>query len=205
MNQYTTTKTHNSRCYIYEKQSGFSLIEVMVATLVLSVGILGVAGLQIVALKSVNQSFMKQQAMSVIQNLTERMRSNRQGVFAGNYVLTDSDSFDCSVASKPDCSTATTNCPSNDLATADLHNLVCGYKTANSLRTGGIRNIGANDISTFLGGKLSVSCTNTGDCRTGNVSIEVNWFERAIGREITSTGGAFGVADSLMINTRIAP
>ncbi len=194
---------HNERrqrCLrINTQQSGFSLIEIMVAALVLSIGILGVASLQIIGLKGTQQSYMKQQAMSVIQNLTERMRSNKEGVFAGNYVVPDSNLFDCTQSSLPDCSSASSDCSSVQIATADIHNLVCGYKTSTSSRTGGIRNISATDISTFSGGKLSVTCPS-GSCLAGDLNIQVNWIERGLDKSQAAVS-----EDSLIINTRIAP
>ncbi|MEH6455502.1 MAG: type IV pilus modification protein PilV [Cocleimonas sp.] len=197
MNKIFNNKSCNNSSIASAKQSGFSLIEIMVAALILSIGILGVASLQIVGLKGTQQSYMKQQAMSVVQNLTERMRSNKPGVFNDGYLLPNSTTFDCAVGALPVCSNATSNCSATDIATADKHNLLCGYKTATSSRTGGIRNIAADDISTFLDGKLTVACPN--GCATGEVRITVNWQERQIGNE------ALGAADSLIVNTRISP
>jgi type IV pilus assembly protein PilV len=198
VNKFLHIKSKNSCLKASSKQTGFSLIEIMVAALILSIGILGVASLQIIGLKGTQQSYMKQQAMSVIQNLTERMRSNKQGVFDGDYEIANSNAFDCAELSLPDCSSANSNCSSAQLATADLHNLVCGYKTAGSSRTGGIRNIAADDISTFLGGQLTVACL-AGNCDAGDLSIEVNWQENAIDESETNIA-----PDSLLINTRIS-
>lgn len=204
MNKLLNIKSCKSSSVAYTKQSGFSLIEVMVAALVLSIGILGVASLQIIGLKGTQQSYMKQQAMSVVQSLIERMRSNKQGVLDGNYLLTTNENevFDCSAVSVSNCSTETSNCDSEAIAKADLHNLVCGYKTATSSRTGGIKNIDADDIGTFLDGKLTISCTNATGCSTGDIGILVNWTERALGKEKDSDPGR---QDSLLINTRISP
>lgn len=198
MKKHTHNKSDIASFAKQSKQSGFSLIEIMVAALILSIGILGVVGLQVVGLKGTQQSYMKQQAMSVVQNLTERMRSNTPGVVAGDYVLPNSNNFDCGVTSIPNCSNVASSCSSQDLATADLHNLVCGYKTGAGSRTAGLRNIAADDISTFLDGELTVACTDAGNCATGNMTIEVNWTEREIGSEVVNA------KDSLVINTRIS-
>ena len=88
------------------QHAGFSFIEVIVAALILSTSILGIASLQLMGMKGTQQSTMKTQAMGIIQNLTERMRSNYQGVIAGEYVMNDSNAFDCVIA-PPVC---TANC-----------------------------------------------------------------------------------------------
>jgi type IV pilus assembly protein PilV len=114
------------------KQSGFSLIEVMVAALILSTAILGMAGLQMMGMKGTQQSFMKSQAMNIAYNMIELMRANSDGVLASNYVFTSSG-IACSTA-LPAC---TSNCSPADVALADKINIVCGYKSSGFPATGG--------------------------------------------------------------------
>ncbi len=198
MNKHTHIKSNLAFTYTRSRQSGFSLIEIMVAALVLSIGILGVVSLQVIGLKGTQHSYMKQQAMSVVQNLTERMRSNKIGVFLGHYQTTDNSNVDCAAVAL-NCSTSTANCSAENIAEVDLHNLVCGYKVGAGSRTNGIRNIAADDISTFIDGKLSVACSDGGNCATGNMRIEVNWTERKLSENQQDLD-----EDSLVINTRIS-
>ena len=178
----------------HPRQNGFSLIEIMVATLILSLGILGVVSLQVVGLRGTQQSYMKQQAMSVVQNLTERMRSNISGVKASNYVLVDSNSFDCS--NLPVCNTNSSQCNPADIATVDLHNVICGYESATGSRTGGVRAVNPTDITAFVDGRLSLSCRNN-VCANGDIQINLSWSERAIGKEEVNA------QDSLIVKTRV--
>jgi len=181
-----------------QSQAGYNLVEVMVAALVLSIGILGVAGLQIIGLKGTQQSFMKQQAMSVVQNLTERMHSNKLGVIQGNYVV-DSSTFDC--AALPVCTNATSSCSVAQIARVDLHNLICGYKVGTAPRTGGIEYPVAGNLSSLIDGELDVTCP-AADCTAGDIQISVLWNEREFGKE--DNGVAAGTpSDSLVLNTRI--
>ncbi|MCK0155221.1 type IV pilus modification protein PilV [Alcanivorax sp. S6407] len=57
-------------------QSGMGMMEVLVALLVLSVGVLGYAGLQLRALDSTDETYMRSQAMAVAQDAVERMMAN---------------------------------------------------------------------------------------------------------------------------------
>jgi type IV pilus assembly protein PilV len=63
-------------------QLGATLIEVMVALLVLSVGILGVAILQLNALKHSDSAMRSTQASFIAQDLLERVRANPDGNYA---------------------------------------------------------------------------------------------------------------------------
>lgn len=62
------------------QQRGFGLVEVLVALLVLSIGLLGLAGLQAVSLRSNHGSFIRGQAVILANDIADRMRANRLGV-----------------------------------------------------------------------------------------------------------------------------
>lgn len=57
-------------------QRGTSLVEVLVTILITSIGILGVASLQAVAMKMTHSSYLRTQATLLASDLAERMLSN---------------------------------------------------------------------------------------------------------------------------------
>lgn len=67
---------------------GFTLIEVLVALLVVSIGLLGVARLQTLAMRSTHGSHLRSQAVVLAYAMADRMRANNRGVrdASGNYV-----------------------------------------------------------------------------------------------------------------------
>ena len=66
---------------------GFSLIEVMVAVLVLALGMLGVAAMQAVSLKNSQSSFERSQAVTETYSILDRMRANRPAAIIQEYNL----------------------------------------------------------------------------------------------------------------------
>lgn len=64
---------------------GFSLIEVLVAVLLLSIGLLGLATLQTTSLQRENSSAQRVEALNYAYDLLDRMRANRAQAIAGNY------------------------------------------------------------------------------------------------------------------------
>lgn len=68
------------------RQLGFSMIEVLVAILIVSVGLIGMALLQSTALKYSQSSNYRTQAVNLSSNLLEQVRANRAE--AGSYVGT---------------------------------------------------------------------------------------------------------------------
>ncbi|HFD80827.1 MAG TPA: type IV pilus modification protein PilV [Gammaproteobacteria bacterium] len=66
-------------------QRGFTLIEVLVAVIVLSIGLLGLAGLQATGLKNNHSAYLRSQAVTYAYDITDRMRANRNSAIGGNY------------------------------------------------------------------------------------------------------------------------
>ena len=58
------------------KQTGFSLIEIMISSFILAIGILGLAGMQTLAVKSVDEVQQRTLANSLLVDITERMQLN---------------------------------------------------------------------------------------------------------------------------------
>lgn len=71
------------------QQAGFTLLEVLIALLVLSIGLLGLAALQTTGLRSNQMASMRTTATHLAYDVTDRMRANPTQVADGEYVITD--------------------------------------------------------------------------------------------------------------------
>ena len=89
------------------RQTGSSMIEILVAVFVLAAGLLGLASLQMVSLKNINNAQFETLATTYAYDMGERMRSNRDGISGYNSIL--------STVSAPTC----TICTSTDIAQLD--------------------------------------------------------------------------------------
>jgi type IV pilus assembly protein PilV len=67
------------------KVRGFTLVEALVALVVLSVGLLGVAGMQLSSLQTNGTAFQRTQATFLAEDIADRMRANRANALAGAY------------------------------------------------------------------------------------------------------------------------
>ena len=67
------------------EQAGSSLIEVLIAVLVVSVGLLGTAGLQLASLKNNQSAMQRSEAVVLTYSILDRMRANRDVAAAGSY------------------------------------------------------------------------------------------------------------------------
>ena len=66
-------------------ESGFTMIEVLVTLIILSIGLLGLAGLQARSMTNNHNAYLKSQATILASDMADRLRSNIVGVRAGNY------------------------------------------------------------------------------------------------------------------------
>jgi len=67
------------------RQSGFTLLEILIAIVILSVGLLGLAGLQARSLQANQSALMRSQATVLAYDILDRMRANRATARAGGY------------------------------------------------------------------------------------------------------------------------
>lgn len=78
-------------------QSGISLLENLIALVILSIGLLGHANLQNLGLRTNTQAYWRTQASILAIDMADRMRANPAGIAAGGYndVSTLPDDADC--------------------------------------------------------------------------------------------------------------
>jgi len=98
------------------QQLGFNLIEVMIALVIISVGLLGLAGLQVSSLKQNQSAYYRSQATLFAYDLADRMRANMDEVNAGSY-------FVASGAEDSNCINYTgsaTGCDADEMASHDI-------------------------------------------------------------------------------------
>ena len=159
---------------IISKSDGFSLIEVLISMVVMGVGLLGLAGLQIASLKGTTNAHSRNVANMLVMDLADRMRSNPIGVAGGFY--------DDPVS----CGTAVQKCRINSFCTPkqaakfDVQEILCGMKRG-SKREGGVKNL-------LVNGDLQVACP--AGCGTTNTihNVTISWGERTIHKTQESGG-----------------
>lgn len=88
-----------------KKQTGFTLLEVLVAMLVLSIGLLGLAGLMASSMRNNQSAYHRTQATWLAYDALDRLRANRAGALDGVY--DDADALGAPAACSADAPTGT--------------------------------------------------------------------------------------------------
>lgn len=110
------TKAANVICKIH----GFSLLEVLVALVVLAIGMLGIANLMLLAHKSNSSSYSRQQAVQSAYDIIDHIRANRQAAINGSYAVNNLvSSGSPTIPSTPSANCASSSCTSTQLAAYD--------------------------------------------------------------------------------------
>ncbi len=130
------------------KPAGFSLMEVLITILLVSIGLLGYAALQMGALNSSLDSFSRSQASIILEDAAARIRNNSEylksdmgeaNVYVGDLDFTvDPIHTWCDIENgilpEAACNSGS-NCSMSDLAKQDIYE-VCSSLTATKIPTG---------------------------------------------------------------------
>ncbi|MEA2080624.1 MAG: type IV pilus modification protein PilV [Pseudomonadota bacterium] len=165
----SVTSKHALRHPVHQ-QPGFTLIEVLIAVLVLSLGLLGLAGLQATSLRYNNAAAARGQATFLAYDIIDRMRANKTAAIAGSYD-TIYDTAPSSGGS--DCQTTGAGCSAAAMAAYDLNQWHCLLGKWNS--TGVCSNTLGINRGLLPDGDGAIS-------RAGNVvTVRVRWTETGWG------------------------
>lgn len=96
---------------------GFTLIEVLIAMLVLAVGLLGLAGLQAKSLSNTQSTYSRSLATELAYDLADRMRANKKPLGLAIYT----SMLPTAALAQANCVSVSTFCPSDVMAENDLY------------------------------------------------------------------------------------
>lgn len=146
------------------RQSGVGLIEVMVATVILSIGFLATARMQMASMQYGQSAYFDSQAYFMAGEIIARMRANAEGVRAGNY-----DALITSAGlSNPGCTSKL--CTPDELAAQDAYDWSQYLHGAN----------GQNSVTALLPSSDTVDAQGSVTrLATGAYSVRIAWADES--------------------------
>ena len=145
------------------RERGAALIEVLVSILIVSFGLLALAGLQTKMNSALLESYQRAQALTVLEDMTQRIQANQsQSV---NYVAASLGTGDALPA---DCSALLTRA------------LIDRCEWSNALKGAAEVNTGGDNIGAMIGARgcieqLQVANPTLGICQPGIFRVTVAW------------------------------
>lgn len=158
------------------RQTGFTLVEVLITIFVVAIGLLGAAALQVAAKKAAFEAVQRGQASVIAQDLLERMRANSTAL--DTYVSTGALVDSAHIPAAQACDT--TACTSIQQAAHDLNQFWLGLAGASETTaasvSGGLTGVGGLRDPTgcvFYRRTSSASTTSIkNSCRT---EVVITW------------------------------
>lgn len=157
---------------------GFSMIEVLVTLFILSVGLLGVAGLQATSLRFNQNSYYKSQAVVLATDIVDRIRANKTGADTNLYIGFLADTSISSLTK--DCFNVT--CTTAEMA---LYDIEAWALTLQSVLPAGQGRVVGNSVTNVYSitimwdgarnGATGTACndSNTNDLKCYQVSVRI--------------------------------
>ena len=161
-------------------QRGISLIEVMMAVLIFSVGMLGLASLMVMATRSNHAAYLRTQVTFLAQSMADRMRANPVGVWNGNYNNTSYP-----ITGSTDCET--TACAPANVAKRDQQTWSTLLTT---LLPNATASIACADKGSLSYGGLGTDQLNRRPPYGGSCAMTIKWTERNAGDKSHSDAAA---------------
>ena len=157
------------------KRSGFSLIEVLVSILVLALGVIGAAGMQITAMRTTQQSGFQTLALQLAAEMADKMRANDNPMKKGRANPFLSVNYASATEGEPEAPGKlcyTSECDAEELAAFEVYEWKKRVKTA----LPGGRVLICRDAAPWDSAKNTL----TWDCNAGNgesapLVIKIGW------------------------------
>lgn len=166
-----------------QSQRGFTLLEVLIAIVIFSIGLFGIAGLQASGMRYTQASQLRLVAVAQAETIADRMRANPAGLVEGHYNLVGATlGGNMPTALLKNC--LTTSCDRRELAIFDL-------VTWNAPTVGNATRGSNNDVLPGGTGAVCIDSTPEDGKSTGwacdNIGaiyvIKVQWIERSTGED----------------------
>ncbi|MES9884066.1 MAG: type IV pilus modification protein PilV [Sedimenticola sp.] len=167
------------------RERGTTMLEVLISVVILSIGLLGVAGLQGVSKRTNHQAHQRSIATHLVDGIIERIRANPTAAASYHTGTTNFLGSKVSAASEPSPNCSTGACTKAQLAAHDLW----GWEQEID---GAAITYGNDD--TKAGGLLNpkgciIFTVSTGKTNTGLLSVIVNWEGMTDISDAVATGG----------------
>ncbi|MFZ6690069.1 type IV pilus modification protein PilV [Undibacterium sp. SXout11W] len=170
-----------------KKNCGFSLLEVLISIVILSLTALGAVGLQLDTLQTSRQAAYHSIAVALANELAEEMRSNEaQMKLPDGENLFSSIKYDSRTDNNPPksstCYTSSANCGPVELARADIYEWLSNIQR--SLPGG--RVVVCRDAEPYSEAKASLKWSCSSDARSGFV-IKIGWNSKKSQKETSES------------------
>ena len=185
----------------HKAEIGATLIEVLVTALLLAIGLLGMASLQINTLRASAETSQRSQVIWMAEELMTRIRSNPDGVNNG-YLFSGSSEKLCSVNIETMCADHSDGkskgiaamCSSKESARFDLWESLCGKNLGNG---------SASATQTPNLSNIEITCDSNPCQQDSDLSMKLTWVARMVKDKNSKANTSESTEQSINIKFRL--
>jgi len=185
---------------MFRRQRGVTLLESMIAIVLVALGVLGILGVQLRTLSDTQTAVRRAQAIRLIEDLSERMKANPAALTTA--VLTNyTAGWGAISTTPPNCATAT-GCAPTDMALADIAQWKANVAATMPLGDAVVFAVAPNTASNVRT-QLGVMISWRENEREGADAAETQAYKAPFAQPTVSTGAASGTTTVSCPDNRI--
>lgn len=138
-----------------QRQAGFNMLEILFSLLVVTTGLLGLAGTQVIAQRAELESYQRAQAMVLMTDIVDRINTNRKAAICYNIWTSTSPKYLGTVGSdKYDI--AGYSCPALATNPAAVNRAKLDLQFIDQMMLGSAETLGSGQVGAMLGGRTCI-------------------------------------------------
>ncbi len=160
------------RLHPLHRQAGFNMLEILFSLLVVTTGLLGLAGTQVIAQRAEQESYQRAQAMVLMTDIVDRINTNRKAAICYNITTnTTSGTNYLGTAGGGKYDITSYSCPALATNPAAVNRAKLDLQFIDEMILGSSEKIGANAIGAMLGARTCIGF----DTASQSYTVAVAW------------------------------
>ena len=197
--QEIPVRIHLSQVSGAARQSGLTLIEILVTLVIMAVGLLGLAGLQSAAIKGSADISQRSQALWLANSLADRMRANTEGIGSYASLSTSSCSAPATNCSDHGANVSGSACTPTQIATFDVWEVACGQAAAANTLTNAVDSLDVTAVN------ISKTTMKEQDISNTVYTVSVVYNSKLVNNSKVLSASARSAQQSQTVSVKVVP
>ena len=154
------------------RQAGFNMLEILFSLLIVTTGLLGLAGTQVIAQRAEQESYQRAQAIVLMTDIVDRINTNRKAAICYN-ITTDSaaGTYYMGAAGAGKYNIASYSCPALSTNPAAVSRAQLDLQFIDQMLLGAGETMGGNQVGAMLGARACIGF----DTASQSYTVAIAW------------------------------
>ena len=154
------------------RQAGFNMLEILFSLLIVTTGLLGLAGTQVVAQRAEQESYQRAQAMVLMTDIVDRINTNRKAAICYNITTTPTSGTSyLGTAGSGKYDISSYSCPALATNPAAVSRAQLDLQFIDQMLLGSTERIGTTSVGAMLGARTCIGF----DAASQSYTVAIAW------------------------------